>query len=570
MQKVDPIALDLNGDGITFGSATDGYAQFDMDKNGFKERAAWLNNADGFLARDINGNGLIDDGSELFGDQTALKNGKTATDGFEALKDLDDNKDGILDKLDKTFQAIKIWQDKDRDGITDEGELSSLADLGITSFSVNGKATNTKDHNGNTLNKEGSYTKADGTRGKMGEYALTRDTVHSEAADAADGEYSEAIKAAPDLAGQGNVVNLRRAMAEDKTGDLYKYVQKFITAATESERMNWLDKILFKWTGTENINKNSRGSYADAQKLGTLEKLYGQDFMNVYGDSNPNYSNIWEELNRQYTSICDKAYAQLAMQTFAKDVCDNLKIVYTKESDGFKLDATGVREYIDKQLTVNEETAVNSFKSFLAVVKKMGWQNEITEITAFIEHFKVQGGAMEFFATAFMNNLNFLEMGDLVISARGSSDLTAIFGNKEDNSITGSYADDILYGGAGNDSLYGNSGDDILSGGAGDDYLEGGYGRDTYVWNKGDGNDTIDAYNYSSMSNADRLLMERINQAMLEFSMSGDDLICTYTPTNEFITVENWGRGDQYRLTSIECADGSLLAADINKKIKLG
>jgi hypothetical protein len=284
MQKVDPIALDLNGDGITFGSATDGYAQFDLDNNGFKERAAWLNNADGFLVRDINGNGLIDDGSELFGDQTALKNGKTATDGFEALKDLDDNKDGILDKLDKTFQAIKIWQDKDRDGITDEGELSSLADLGITSFSVNGKATNTKDHNGNTLNKEGSYTKADGTRGKMGEYALTRDTVHSEAADAADGEYSEAIKAAPDLAGQGNVVNLRRAMAEDKTGDLYKYVQKFITAATESERTDWLDKI--------------------------------------------------------------------------------------------------------------------------------------TEITAFIEHFKVQGGAMEFFATAFMNNLNFLEMADWVASAQ--------------------------------------------------------------------------------------------------------------------------------------------------------
>jgi hypothetical protein len=342
-----------------------------------------------------------------------------ATSGFEALKDLDDNNDGILDKLDKAFQTLKIWQDKDRDGVTDEGELSSLADLGITSLSVNGKATNTKDHNGNTLNKEGSYTKADGTRGKMGEYALTRDTVHSEAADAADGEYSEAIKAAPDLAGQGNVVNLRRAMAEDKTGDLYKYVQKFITAATESERMNWLDKILFKWTGTENINKNSRGSYADAQKLGTLEKLYGQDFMNVYGDSNPNYSNIWEELNRQYTSICDKAYAQLAMQTFAKDVCDNLKIVYTKESDGFKLDATGVREYIDKQLTVNEETAVNSFKSFLVVVKKMGWQDEITEITAFIEHFKVQGGDMEFFATAFMNNLNFVEMADWVASAQG-------------------------------------------------------------------------------------------------------------------------------------------------------
>jgi hypothetical protein len=52
-----------------------------------------------------------------------------------------------------------------------------------------------------------------------------------------DEEYSDEIKAAPDLAGQGNVVNLRRAMAEDGTGDLYKYVQKFIAATTESERM---------------------------------------------------------------------------------------------------------------------------------------------------------------------------------------------------------------------------------------------------------------------------------------------------------------------------------------------
>ena len=81
-----------------------------------------------------------------------------------------------------------------------------------------------------------------------------------------------------------------------------------------------------KWTGAEKVNKNSRGSYTDAQKLGTLEKLYGQDFLNVYGDSNPNYQNIWEELNKQYVSIRDKAYAQLAMQTFAKEVCDNLRI----------------------------------------------------------------------------------------------------------------------------------------------------------------------------------------------------------------------------------------------------
>jgi hypothetical protein len=51
----------------------------------------------------------------------------------------------------------------------------------------------------------------------------------------------------------------------------------------------------------------------------------------------------------------------------------------------------------------------------------MGWQDKITEITAFIEHFKVQGGDMEFFATAFMNNLNFVEMAEWVASAQRES-----------------------------------------------------------------------------------------------------------------------------------------------------
>ena len=159
--------------------------------------------------------------------------------------------------------------------------------------------------------------------------------------------------------------------------------------------------------------------------------------------------------------------------------------------------------------------------------------------------------------------------GDDALSLAGNFD-GRMYGEAGNDSLSGSSGNDTIDGGAGNDRLYGNAGDDTLSGGLGNDYLKGGDGRDTYVWNKGDGNDTIDAYNYFSMSNKDRLLMERINQAMLDFSMSGDDLICTYTPTNEFITVENWGRGDQYKLASIECADGSLFAADINKKIKLG
>ena len=64
---------------------------------------------------------------------------------------------------------------------------------------------------------------------------------------------------------------------------------------------------------------------------------------------------------------------------------------------------------------------------------------------------------------------------------------------------------DRLHGGGGNDKLYGDVGDDTLVGGAGDDYLEGGYGSDTYVYNKGDGHDTINQYTYSVDGDTDRL-----------------------------------------------------------------
>ena len=64
----------------------------------------------------------------------------------------------------------------------------------------------------------------------------------------------------------------------------------------------------------------------------------------------------------------------------------------------------------------------------------------------------------------------------------------------EGGTLSGFDTDDVLSGSSGKDVLYGNSGNDVLEGKKGDDYLDGGRGDDTYVWNLGDGNDTI--YDY--------------------------------------------------------------------------
>lgn len=76
---------DLNGDGQLSTAAEGTGARFDFDANGFAESAGWVAPADGLVVRDLNGNGTIDSGRELFGDQTQLPNGSFAANGFQAM-----------------------------------------------------------------------------------------------------------------------------------------------------------------------------------------------------------------------------------------------------------------------------------------------------------------------------------------------------------------------------------------------------------------------------------------------------------------------------------------------------
>ncbi len=110
-----PLVVDMDGDGVETVTA-EGGVYFDHDANGFKENSGWVGQDDGILVRDINGNGIIDNGTELFGNNSVLSSGEKAVNGFEALKDLDDNNDGIFDRNDKAWNEVKIWQDKNFNG----------------------------------------------------------------------------------------------------------------------------------------------------------------------------------------------------------------------------------------------------------------------------------------------------------------------------------------------------------------------------------------------------------------------------------------------------------------------
>jgi hypothetical protein len=161
------MVLDLNGDGIQTTTAQNGVS-FDINNDGKVDQTAWVARGDGLLVRDINGDGQINNGSELFGSATVLGNGKTAADGYAAMSALDTNHDGVLDAKDAAFGQLGVWVDNNGNGITDAGELKTLTDLGINSLSLNATKSD-QSNNGNLIGLMGSYTTTDGKTHTMGD-----------------------------------------------------------------------------------------------------------------------------------------------------------------------------------------------------------------------------------------------------------------------------------------------------------------------------------------------------------------------------------------------------------------
>ena len=173
----DPLALDLDGNGIAF---TKNGAYFDLGTDGFAERATWIGKGDGLLALDKNNDGKINNGSELFGDAMRKKDGTLAKDGFDALSDYDLNKDGKIDANDEIYSKLKVWVDADGDGITDDGELKTLAELGIKQLNLGNTAVNGADQpTGEAVRKQGMFVWENGSQAALNAYALSRDAVDS-------------------------------------------------------------------------------------------------------------------------------------------------------------------------------------------------------------------------------------------------------------------------------------------------------------------------------------------------------------------------------------------------------
>ena len=115
-----------------------------------------------FLALDRNGNGRIDDGSELFGNHTPLPGGVPAANGFDALRQYDTNNDGILDRTDPIWSSLLLWIDSDHDGKSAPSEMALLRESGVRIIGLDYHWTGRRDHSGNTFRYESQMWFANG------------------------------------------------------------------------------------------------------------------------------------------------------------------------------------------------------------------------------------------------------------------------------------------------------------------------------------------------------------------------------------------------------------------------
>ena len=370
---LSPLILDLDGDGVE----ADGLAYFDHEGDGWGELSRWAGEDDGVLVWDRNRDGVINDGSELFGNNTVLRDGGTAKDGFAALSDLDDNGDGVIDGKDGVWVDLRVmrWTDANGDGVRQDGEsvLVTLGSLGIGSLGTDYVESSRVDGSGNEHRQVGSFSKTDGTTGTMTDVWLMTSPAMSSYDRTGIPVHSVAVGSLPDVSGGGRVYGLHDAMALDDAKDgsgnscllppyygggrtevrsLREMVSSFVATDAEgdprldrSARLALAEQILLRWAGAEGVRAQDYGAdelfYTEAHKLAVVEAFQGEQWHSGRGYRGPSLSAA-QKVERGYQSHLERLYGQLMLESHLGDL---QKLVKAKLKEGAEAGSTNPEDY---------------------------------------------------------------------------------------------------------------------------------------------------------------------------------------------------------------------------------
>ena len=421
----DPLIIDLGRKGIELTSLDDG-VHFDLDKNGFAEKTAWIGSEDGFLALDRNANGKIDNGGELFGDQVTLKDGSTSSEGFEALAELDENGDDVIDKNDSEFANLRVWIDANHNGVSETDELKTLEELGITSISLDhANKSETDSSTGTIVSESSTVTFADGSVRDISEHWFKVNSADSEDLnDFAEGVIVSSVDSF------GNVMSLNNAIFADKTGALAGLVEQFKESTDYIEKRILVKRILYFITDSTEMSKNSRGGNIDARDLHVIEQFMGRGFEGIDGGTSPNV-NAAAILKCVYLDIEEMYFNLLNKETVIGDYLD--LILRRWGDDGSYLDTSAFKEKISEMMENGDDVG-----NIIAGVAS--WLNQYDDV---------------YNATTFDElKSNFSEYNEIFDRIKNTN---VLLGGKSNDMISGTSGVDVICGDDGNDTLLGLS-----------------------------------------------------------------------------------------------------------------
>jgi hypothetical protein len=159
---IDPLVIQLNG---AAPELSDLKIRFDLDVDGKQDAISVLRPGSGFLAYDRNGDGIINDGSELFGPESG--------DGFRDLAEQDRNGDSWIDEQDPIFESLKVWTF----GASGNQTLIALKDAGVGAIYLGNADTemtlrDTADNMQGKMRKSGLFLYENGSAGTVHEIDL--------------------------------------------------------------------------------------------------------------------------------------------------------------------------------------------------------------------------------------------------------------------------------------------------------------------------------------------------------------------------------------------------------------
>ena len=556
--------MDLDGDGIeTVAPSSTNPILFDHDGDGIKTGTGWIKADDGFLVMDRNGNGVINNGTELFGDSTPYDpssniynpTGKLA-DGFAALQQEDTNHDGKVNNADARWSQLRVWRDLNQDGVSQANELFTLSSLGITSFTVGKTANSQTLADGNQIADLGSYTKADGTQGTMGEVSqmadvnLIEDTFHRIFPDQIP--LAEGVAELPEMQGSGKVRDLHEAASQSTAlKDLLTQVSE---ASTRQEQRALLDQMMEAWADTSGMAKKlqdrATGYVVSYQQFGDVKM---SDYKIVEGGTTSIDGPAWDKVvaswekkihileafnGRYFFRLFNEdgsaapatgmsvsgggggggiaATPQLTIM-FSQDQIDLLNQSYDALKESIYLSLTLQTRFkplfgqID--LVIDAEGIRLDFSKLEQHFQTEIAQDPVNGVIDLIEFNRASGNMLSgtewhgydmlehyFRTTPITPELQaaYAEFGVLIegqanFTKNGTAKTDIIVTGNTNNAVYGNGGDDVIFGANGSDNLYGGDGSDIIKGGAGADTLYGDAGNDTL--NGGNGNDYLSGGN---------------------------------------------------------------------------